>query len=92
MSLIELAGSTGMKTERRQIPVSELSTFEETGACGTAAVISPIAKIYDPENNSVYEYCRDGQPGPATMKLYNRLVAIQNGDEPDPFGWITVLD
>jgi branched-chain amino acid aminotransferase len=92
MSLIELAGSMGMKTERRQIPVSELSTFQETGACGTAAVISPIAKIYDPENNAVYEYCRDGQPGPATMKLYNRLVAIQYGDEPDPFGWITVLD
>ncbi|HEX2975534.1 MAG TPA: branched-chain amino acid aminotransferase, partial [Bacteroidales bacterium] len=44
MSLIDIAGMLGMKTERRQIPVTELSTFEETGACGTAAVISPIAK------------------------------------------------
>jgi branched-chain amino acid aminotransferase len=92
MSLIELAESLGMKTERRRIPVSELGTFEEAGACGTAAVISPIAKIYDPQDNAVYEYCRDGNPGPVSMKLYNRLIAIQNGDEPDPFGWITVLD
>ncbi len=45
MSLIEIAASLGMKTERRRIPVEELSTFSEAGACGTAAVISPIAKI-----------------------------------------------
>ena len=40
MSLIEIAGSLGMKTERRQVPVDELSSFAETGACGTAAVIT----------------------------------------------------
>lgn len=91
MSLLDIAGSIGMKTERRQVPVEELETFEETGACGTAAVISPIRKIVDPDRNKIYEYCRDGQPGPLTMKLYNKLVAIQNGDEPDTFGWVTVL-
>ncbi len=63
MSLIEIAGSLGMKTERRQIPVEELSEFAETGACGTAAVISPIAKIFDPGQNKIYEYCKDGKPG-----------------------------
>lgn len=92
MSLIEIAENMGMKTERRQVPVTELSTFEETGACGTAAVISPIAKIFDPEDNTLYEYCKDGKPGPVTMKLYNKLVGIQNGDEPDTFGWVTILD
>jgi branched-chain amino acid aminotransferase len=92
MSLIEIAESLGMKTERRKVPVEELATFTETGACGTAAVISPIAKIFDPENNVVYEYCKNGEPGDQTMKLYYKLVSIQNGDEPDPFGWITVLD
>jgi branched-chain amino acid aminotransferase len=92
MSLLEIAESMGMKAERRKIPVEELSTFSETGACGTAAVISPIAKIFDPDNNKVYEYCKDGEPGPLTMKLYNKLVGIQNGDEPDTFGWITVLE
>jgi branched-chain amino acid aminotransferase len=92
MSLIEIAESLGMKTERRPVPVEELATFSETGACGTAAVISPIAKIFDPENNMVYDYCKEGAPGNNTMKLYNKLISIQNGDEPDPFGWVTILD
>jgi branched-chain amino acid aminotransferase len=92
MSLIEIAGSLGMKTERRPVAVEELSSFTEVGACGTAAVISPIAKIVDPDKNMIYEYCRDGKPGAETMKLYNKLVNIQNGDEPDTFGWVTVLD
>ena len=91
MSLIEIAKSIGMKTERRQVAVEELSSFREVGACGTAAVISPIAKIVDPDQNMIYEYCKDGKPGAETMKLYNKLVSIQNGDEPDPFGWVTVL-
>ncbi|HNW56692.1 MAG TPA: branched-chain amino acid aminotransferase [Bacteroidales bacterium] len=92
MSLIEVAESLGMKTERRAIPIEELSTFEEAGMCGTAAVIGPIAKIFDPLNNKVYEYCKDGKPGPASLKLYNKLISIQYGNEPDPFGWVTVLD
>ena len=92
MSLIEIAESMGMKSERRKVPVEELSSFVEAGACGTAAVISPIAKIFDPEKNMVYEYCKDGEPGPQSMKLYNRLVSIQYGDEEDPFGWITIVD
>lgn len=92
MSLIEIAKSLGMKTERRQVPVEELSSFTETGACGTAAVISPIAKIFDPEKNNIYEYCKDGEPGTETMKLYKRLTAIQSGDEPDPFGWVTIIE
>ncbi|MCX6334070.1 MAG: branched-chain amino acid aminotransferase [Bacteroidia bacterium] len=91
-SLIEIAKSLGMKTERRRIPVEELSTFEETGACGTAAVISPIAKIVDADVNKIYEYCKDGMPGAVTMKLYNKLVGIQNGDVKDEFGWMTVVD
>jgi branched-chain amino acid aminotransferase len=92
MSLIEIAGSLGMKTERRQVPVDELSSFTEVGACGTAAIISPIGKIFDPEKNKIYEYCKNGEPGIQTLKLYKKLTAIQNGDEPDPFGWMTIVD
>ena len=48
MSLAQIAEKQfGMTVERRQIPVEELSIFEEAGACGTAAVISPIDKIVD---------------------------------------------
>jgi branched-chain amino acid aminotransferase len=92
MSLIDIANSLGIKTERRRVPVEELSSFNEAGACGTAAVISPIGKIFDPEKNVIYEYCKDGKPGPVTMKLYNKLVAIQNGDAEDEFGWMTVAE
>jgi branched-chain amino acid aminotransferase len=90
-SLIDIAGTIGLKTERRPVPVEELATFTEAGACGTAAVISPIGKIVDPDKNIIYEYCKDGKPGQLTMKLYNKLVAIQNGDEKDEFGWMTVV-
>ncbi len=92
MSLIDIARSIGMQSERRQVPVEELSEFSETGACGTAAVITPIAKIFDPDNNMIYEYCRDGKPGPVSMKLYERLTAIQCGDAEDEFGWITIVE
>ncbi|MCA1757878.1 MAG: branched-chain amino acid aminotransferase [Bacteroidales bacterium] len=91
-SIITIAESMGMTTERRKIAVDELSEFDETGACGTAAVISPIGKIIDPETNKIYEYCRNGEPGPVQMKLYRKLVDIQTGDAPDEFGWISIVE
>lgn len=92
MSLIQIAESMGMTTERRPIPVEELAEFDETGACGTAAVISPIGKIIDPETNKIYEYGEPGVAGPMQMKLYNKLVGIQYGDEPDEFGWVSFVE
>lgn len=92
MSLIDLAKDMGMKVERRAVPIEELSAFEETGACGTAAVITPIRKIVDPVTNTIYEYCKDGKPGPVSTKLYNMLTAIQTGDLTDKFGWISFVD
>ncbi|HCC70442.1 MAG TPA: branched chain amino acid aminotransferase [Bacteroidales bacterium] len=91
-SLVEIAENMGMKVERRPVHLDELPGFDEVGACGTAAVISPIGKIFDPGTNQVFEYCKDGNPGKVQMKLYNKLTAIQVGDEPDIFNWITVLD
>lgn len=90
-SLMTLAGDMGMKVERRPMLVDELADFDETGACGTAAVITPIRKIVDPDMNRVFEYCKDGNPGPVTTKLFNRLTAIQFGDEPDIHGWIEIV-
>ena len=91
-SLIQLAEDLGMKVERRQIPIEELETMEEAGACGTAAVISPIARIDDLEMNKSYVISKDGKPGPISKKLYDKLRAIQYGDEPDTHGWVTVID
>lgn len=91
-SLMTLAEDMGLKVERRPIPEEELATFEEAGACGTAAVISPIQRIDDPETGKSYIISKDGKPGSISTKLYNRLRAIQYGDEPDKFGWVTVIE
>ena len=91
-SLMVLAEDMGLKVERRLIPVEELETFEEAGACGTAAVISPIGQIDDLENNKSIVFGKPDVPGEWCTKLYNRLRAIQYGDEPDKFGWVKVLN
>ena len=90
-SLMQLAEDMGMKVERRQIPEEELETFEEAGACGTAAVISPIQRIDDPEKGKSYVFSKDGKPGPVSTKLFNKLIAIQYGIEPDIHGWTRVV-
>ena len=90
-SLMVLAKDLGMKVEERQVAVEELATFEEAGACGTAAVISPIERIDDYDENKSYVFSKDGKPGKVCEKLYHRLRGIQYGDEPDTHGWVTVL-
>ena len=90
-SLMQLAEDMGIKVERRHIPEEELSTLEEAGACGTAAVISPIQRIDDPENNKSYVIAKDGKPGPLSTKLYNTLRGIQLGEIEDKHGWNTVV-
>ncbi|KAA5435355.1 branched chain amino acid aminotransferase, partial [Bacteroides cellulosilyticus] len=91
-SLMQLAEDMGMKVERRPVAEEELTTFEEAGACGTAAVISPIERIDDPENGHSYVIAKDGKPGPVCTKLYNKLRGIQYGDEPDTHGWVTIVE
>lgn len=91
-SLIQLAQDMGMKTERRPVPFEEIETFEEVGQCGTAAVISPIGRVDDLDNNKSYHFSKNGEPGPVCQKLYDKLRAIQYGEEHDPYGWVTVLE
>ena len=91
-SLMTLAEEMGLTVERRQTPEEELDTFEEAGACGTAAVISPIQRIDDPEKNRSYIISKDGKPGKICTQLYNKLRAIQYGDEPDKYGWVTIVE
>ncbi len=91
-SLIRLAEDMGMKVERRPIQLDELNSFDEAAECGTAAVITPISRIDDLDEDRSYIYSKDGKPGVVCEKLYNRLLAIQTGDEPDPYGWVKIID
>lgn len=91
-SLMALAKDMGMIIEKRKVPVEELLTFSEAGMCGTAAVISPISRIDDLDENKSYVFSAEGKPGPVSTKLYEQLRAIQYGDAPDKFGWITIVE
>ncbi len=90
MSLTTLATEMGLQVERRPVELEELSTFEEAGSCGTAAVISPIGSIFDPQTGHTYVY-NNNEAGPWCRKLYNKLRAIQHGEEPDTHNWNLVL-
>lgn len=89
LTLRELAADMGLKVERRRIPVEELATFEEVGACGTAAVISPVGSIYDPDNDTTIKY--GDKAGKWSVKLYNMLQDIQYGRIEDVHGWTVIL-
>ena len=86
---MQLARDLGMTVEERQIPEEELETFEEAGACGTAAVISPISYIDDSETGKRYSF--GDTPGEKSRMLYEKLRGIQYGVEPDIHGWTTVV-
>ena len=92
LSLMDLARDFGMKVEQRPIKAEELTDFDEVGACGTGAIITPIKKIVDKKTNNVYKYGQNAKPGPVTQKLYDTLLGIQYGDLPDRFGWIEMVD
>jgi len=92
MSIIQLAEEAGLKVERRPVAVDELESFDEVGACGTAAVISPIGEIADLETGKIYKFCKNGKPGDISKKLYETLVGIQFGDLPDNHGWVTIVE
>ncbi len=91
-SLLVLAEEMGLKTERRKVPFEELAEFEEVGACGTAAVISPIKGVYDADKDFWYKYGDQENAGEWSTKLYNKLRAIQYGDEPDKHGWVEIIE
>ncbi|MBU1369234.1 MAG: branched-chain amino acid aminotransferase [Bacteroidetes bacterium] len=89
-SLEVIAEDIGLIVERRPVPIEELETFEEAGACGTAAIISPFKVIVDRESKKEYHY--GDISGPYSTKLYITLRGIQEGEIEDKHGWTTVLE
>ena len=94
-SIIELAKARGHNVEHRRVTIDEWRDGVASGdvvevfACGTAAVVTPIAAlkgadfvIGDP----------DAPAGELTMSLRKELTDIQYGRIPDVNGWLTRLD
>lgn len=86
-SLIHVAKEyLGLEVEERDVFINNLSEFKEAGACGTAAVISPIGGIeYE---GKLHVFHSETEVGPITRKLYDTLVGIQMGDVEAPEGWM----
>lgn len=92
MSLRQIAKDIGLKVDLRSVLVEELGSFDEAGACGTAAIISPIGKIFDRSENKTYEFATNGEAGPISKKLYKTLQGIQLGELEDTHGWTTIVE
>jgi len=92
MCLEQIAKDLGLKAERRPVSVDELDTFEEAGACGTAAIISPIGIIHDRDSGKKITFGTMDKAGPISTKLYETLKAIQEGEIEDKHGWNYVFD
>ena len=88
-SIMELANEElNLMTIERPIDLrSEFQNFSEMAACGTAAVLAPVGKIwFDEKWNFVSG--DEKRVGPVMSKLYELLVGIQRGELEDKFGWL----
>ena len=75
-----------MDVEERVIPIDSIGEFIEAGACGTAAVITPIGGIE--YKGKLHVFYSETEVGPITKKLYDTLYGIQFGEVKAPEGWI----
>jgi branched-chain amino acid aminotransferase len=90
-SLVDVAAKyLGMEVEHREVLFSELGDFAECGLCGTAAVISPVGKIYDHGKEICFPAGME-EMGPYTKKLYDTLTGIQMGRIDPPEGWVCTV-
>lgn len=80
----------GMKAIEGDVYIDDLDKFVEAGACGTAAVISPIGGVQ--HGNKLHVFYSETEVGPVTRKLYDELTGIQFGDVEAPEGWIVQID
>lgn len=94
-SILQLARDRGMSVVERKVSIDEWKQGVASGeiaevfACGTAAVITPIAELKG-EGFSVGDAAAPA--GEVTMALRKELTDIQYGRLPDRHGWLVRLD
>ena len=89
-SLRQLAEDKGFTVEERPVDVAELPSFDECGACGTGAVITPLGNVFDPETGTKIHY--GDEVGPVLFDLYNSLQDIQYGRVEDTHNWTVIVE
>lgn len=91
-SVIQLLADEELKVVERDITLAELREGIEDGeivevfACGTAAIVTPVGRMASTDFDVTVG---DGQPGPVTLSVRDRLMGIQYGRVEDTYGWMT---
>lgn len=80
----------GLKATEREIGIEEIKDFKECALCGTAAVLSPVGKIDNHGDETLFPSGME-RMGEITQKLYDTLTGIQMGRIEAPEGWIRVI-
>ncbi len=94
-SVIKLARHLGIPTVERRISIEEVLEGARTGrlkecfGTGTAAVISPVGRIY---YKGVEYIINEEKTGPLARRLFDYLTGLQYGEIEDPFGWTITLE
>ncbi|GAB3613720.1 branched-chain amino acid transaminase [Humibacter ginsengisoli] len=94
-SILQLARDRGHRVEQRPVSIDEWRAGEASGdivevfACGTAAVVTPIAQL---KARDFTIGSADAPAGELTMSLRQELTDIQYGRAEDRHGWLTRMD
>jgi branched-chain amino acid aminotransferase len=90
-SIMQIARDLGHEVQERRISIDEWrtgtadGTITEVFACGTAAVVTPIASLKWDGGEAV---SGDGETGKVTTDIRSALVDVQYGRAEDRHGWL----
>jgi branched-chain amino acid aminotransferase len=86
--MLTLARDRQFKVSERVFNVTEMLDWVKTGEAalsGTAAVLAGVGTLI---HKGIEHRVGSGDVGPQTRALRAQLVAIQQGEAPDPHGWL----
>lgn len=94
-SILTLARDKGLAVREERYAIdawradAASGKLREVFACGTAAVVTPVASV---SGDDFKAEIGAGATGQLTEALRSQLVAIQRGTAADPYGWVQRID
>ncbi len=91
-AILALAGELGYSAEQGPIELAQLRADVASGrvrevfACGTAAVVTPIGRFVQADQDDLVLAT---EPGPVTSRIRSALLDLQYGRREDTAGWLT---
>ena len=91
-SILKLVTDLGYTVTERKVSIDEWREGAASGkvrevfACGTAAVVTPVASLKWKDGET---QIGDGNGGPVTAAVRSALLDVQYGRAKDPHGWMT---